>query len=602
MVALKLENFGGMIPVVDQRLLPPNQAVLSENAWLTSGAVEGYCVPTQVHTLVNPNAEKVFRIPKLGVSKDYIPDSYWMEFDNRDTDVIRSPAVGDTFERVYWCSPSESPKYNTKARIIAGASPFLLGVPAPTVAPTASVTGGSPPIETRAYVYAWVSAYGEEGPPSPPVTAAGNADGTWTIAVTPPGSAAVDRNLTTVRLYRTITSSAGAATYYFVSDSPIATTTITDTASTLAVSGNNILDSLFYEPPPSDLEGMTAMPNGIVAGFRKNEVWFCEPYQPHAWPSAYTLAVESDIVGLGVVGQTLIVCTAGSPYAISGVSPGTMAVSRLAYSEPCLSRGSIVSSPRGVVYASPNGLVLANPGSVQPVTEYLFSRKDWLDPAKVPIVTRLRASLLNGDYYAWGSSGQGAFDAEAFNAGAFSLPDYAGAYNGVQIDFSDTRMGYTKLSADELTQNCFMDLWTGETLVVRSGKVYWIDVSPERGKLPFIWQSKSFELANKRNLAAMRIFYDEDTPIDGPMTSGIWDDTVIWDDSAFWYDDPTNTYGTVKVYADDRLAFTRDLRESGELMRLPSGFKAMYWQIRIEARVRLKAIEVAAAAKELGGV
>lgn len=594
MVALSLSNFGGMIPAIDPYLLPENQAGLSENAWVYSGAIEGFRAMTPVHTLANHNARKVFRIPVEYYDKDHIPDSYWLEFENPDTDVISTPIASDQYERYYWAAQGISPKYNTKARLLAGSPAFDLGVPAPVAAPGVSVSGGTTPTETRAYVYTWVSAYGEEGPPSPPTLATGNTSGTWNVTLTAPtAGVTATRNLDRVRIYRTITGSSGATTYYFVAEQSISLTTYADTIPTTTVAASNILESVYYEPPPADLKGIIAMPNGIVAGFRANEVWFCEPYLPHAWPSIYTLAVENEVIGLGVVGQTLIVCTTGSPYAISGVNPASMTSSRLAFSEPCLSRGSIVSTPMGVVYASPNGLVIAVPGQVQVATRNMISKDLWLDATNYLYVPTLRAAVLNGAYYCWGSVLSGCFDPACFDADKFQQDDYTGAYRGAYIDLSNQRVSFTKLFNAAPTFNCYQDTWTGEVLVIRDGKVYWLDIAPNRAHDPFVWRSKIFTMPNKRNLEAMRVWFDtfSDTPELNPVRNTAPVQTLAADQ-----------YGLVRVYADGRLVMTRELREDGEFMRMPSGFRATYWQIEIEGRVRITSIETATSAKELMNV
>jgi hypothetical protein len=598
MPVFRLQNFGGMIPAIDERLLPENQAALSQNTWLVSGAVEGFRIPTAVYTLANETTKRVYRIPQNSFDRSSIPDSYWMEFDHPYTDVISSPSVGDSFERFYWASPATMPRYNTKARIIAGDPDFILGIPAPTVAPAISIAGGVAPTETRAYVYTWVSAYGEEGPPSPPTLGSGNASGTWTITVSAPGGAATDRNITKVRIYRTVTGTSGSTTYFFLTEMNVSSASFADTSVSSLVAANNILRSTFYEPPPLDLQGMTTMPNGMVAGWRKNEVWFAEPYRPHAWPSPYTLAVEGEIIGLGVVGQTLIACTTGSPYAISGVNPAAMSVSRMSFFEACLSRGSILSSPFGVVYASPNGLVIANPGLAQVATRGIFSKSDWLDPDQVAAVSRQRGSLVNGAYYAWGSRIAGCFQEDVFENTAFTQFDYEGAYDGLYLDINNPRVSYVRLVSDTPTENCFMDNWTGETLLIRDGQVLWMDIDPARVKSEYLWRSKNFEMPNKRNLEAIRVHINESDPVATPMTSE-WYDTKSWDDTGFWYDTEVTVFGKVRVYADGRLVFARDIHASGEFMRLPSGFKATYWQIEIEARAPLKTIEIATTAKEL---
>ena len=59
-------------------------------------------------------------------------------------------------------------------------------------------------------------------------------------------------------------------------------------------------------------------------------------------------------------------------------------------------------------------------------------------------------------------------------------------------------------------------------------------------------------------------------------------------------------WGLARLYADGVLCFTRELRKSGDLFRLPSGFKATFWQVEIEARVQINSVEIATSAKELG--
>jgi hypothetical protein len=61
-------------------------------------------------------------------------------------------------------------------------------------------------------------------------------------------------------------------------------------------------------------------------------------------------------------------------------------------------------------------------------------------------------------------------------------------------------------------------------------------------------------------------------------------------------------YGIVRVYADGQLVLARELRSSGELWRLPSGYKAEFWQVQVEARIIVNSIEMATSSKELSSV
>ena len=146
------------------------------------------------------------------------------------------------------------------------------------------------------------------------------------------------------------------------------------------------------------------MPNGMIAGWKGSELWFCEPYRPHAWPAAYSNVVEFPIIGLGVINQTLVVCTAGYPIVATGIHPDSISMSKLASFEPCMSRGSVLSIPEGVFYASPNGLVLVANGVANLVTEGLIQKDEWNNYNKV---ATLRATRMGSGYYAFGSERSG---------------------------------------------------------------------------------------------------------------------------------------------------------------------------------------------------
>lgn len=655
MPAIKLTAFGGMVPAEDDRLLPEQFAALAENTWLYSGALEGIREPKVVHTCANANANRVFRIPKDQVAKAYMIDSYWLEFNRQDVDVVKAPMDNDTYGRFYWAGEADAngffPRYNTKARIAAGDPYFKLGVPAPTVAPVVTTAPGAPMaaangfyrfngnsvdmrwsrrnlpnntldkafysyngrsavmafrntsnvitydaltqaeiidpnfpqnpglsanqiLTSRAYLYTWVTAYGEEGPPSPATVVSGLQGDKWDVKLTAPTyTDTYLRNITKVRIYRSITSSLGQATYFRVAELDISVTSYQDTNTDETVSSNNQLTSTFWDAPPDGLKGMISMPNGMIAGFVDNEIWFCEPYRPHAWPSLYTLSVDFKIIGLGVMGQTLIVCTESLTYACTGINPGSMTLAVIGSNQPCLSRGGIVSTRNGVLYPSPNGVVLATPAGLAVITEKLLTRDKWDELLRVP---KLHAALLGSAYYTFGTISNGVFQEDAFQMTAFERSDTTGSKTGALIDTSDERMAYVSLTADEPTLSVFNDPWTGEVLTVRGGKVYHHDVSTGT-RSTYTWRSKVFSLPFRNNLEAMKAFFT--------VPDGV-----------------TGSLGTMRLYADDRLVWERELLTSGVMMRLPSGFKADFWQVEIEGQVILWSVQMATSARELASV
>ncbi len=594
MVALKVNTFGGMIPARERILLPDGAAQASENSWLYSGAVEPFRVPTLLRTMTNPVATKAHRIPRTDPTRRGLFDSDWLEFENPNTDVLSSPIANDSFERFYWASSTLPPYYNTKARIAAGQTPYLLGIPAPSAAPGVSVAGGSGTTITRAYVYTFVSGFGEEGPPSPPTLVTGFINGTWNItAVAPSLGQTTGRNLTKINIYRTITSSAGIATYYFVTQLTLPTVAYADTLADTAVVANNQLESTGYTAPPSDLQGLVAMPNGMFVGWRGNELWFSEPYKPHAWPIAYTNSVDYDIVGLGVLGQTCVVCTTSSPYAATGVNPSAISLSKMATIEPCVARLSIVSTKRGVYYASPNGIVSVSAAGAEVITRDMISKDHW---QKALTIEALRAAWLGTAYYCYGARRPNVFEPPAFESTAFEQEDYTGAYNGAVIDFEDARVAYNTLYDPVPTDNVYTDPWSGEVLIIRGGNLYFLDITDDAEPGTFKWKSKRLQLAAAANLGVIQIF------ICSCNSNGVFPPLNPIPNASLVQTLASDQWGLVRVYADGRHVFTREIRSSGEIMRLPSGYQATMWEVEIEARVKITGIQVASTMGELKSV
>lgn len=598
MPTARMAPFGGMIPATDDTLLPDTNSSLAQNTWLYQGSVWGLPTPKVVHTNTDATITKVYRIPNNYTDPVHFSDSYWLEFSNIDTDVIRSVVIDDQYDRYYWASPSGPPKYNTRNRIAAGNTganaPFILGIPQPDT-PSLVVTGGSSSTQrSTAYVTTYVSAYGEEGPVSTPVDTTGKVDATWTLTLPAPastdlGGTGADRFLTKVRIYRTVTGTNGTTTFFFVVELPISTTTYVDGASDATVSLNEILSSTTWSAPPSDLQGWVTLTNGMIAGWRKNELWFCEPFRPHAWPAQYTLTTEYPIVSLGVLGQTLVITTQGLIYTATGVDPSSMSIVKLPGIVPNTSRGSTVSAPDGVYFTSPQGLVVVSPGGVLNVTRELIHKDRWTALVNLPT---LRAVRLSNAYYGFGSARLGVFDVDSFDINAFTQEDFSGSRAGVLVDPTSQSVAFNILHSDDAIINVMADAWSDEVFLIRDGKTLWVDISDNTSvRDPYVWRSKKFQSPDKANFTVMKAFF-KDIPWAGftlnPVPNASLVQTLAPDQ-----------YGLLRLYADDKLVWTRELRTTGEQMRLPSGFKADYWQWEIEARVEVTSFQAATSVADL---
>ena len=603
---ISITAFGGEVPAIDERLLEANQAASSVNAWLLSGRIEPIRSLQEIYTIKSPTTRSWFRLPKGQPGIDQMAGSWWLEFPNEFVRVIRSPVVGqDDNGRYYWAD-GNYPKYMTGDMIAASNAepppdplvlPFRLGVPAPTMPPLVVPSGGvSVTLKTVTYVYTWVTSLGEEGPPSPPSELINDKiDAIYTVTTFPPSEdERENRDITDVRIYRTITSSQGIASYFFVHEQPIdytdpidntyADNCAIDTDSVIAA--NEQLQSTTWFEPPDDLQGLVSMPNGMVAAWRKNEVWFCEPYYPHAWPAEYVIAVDADIVGLGVHNQTLIILTDGQPYGATGIRPGQMALTKIQPLEPCTSRRSIVNTPNGVLYSSPNGLINITAAGAQNLTIDVILKGQWAERINLPTVM---ASVVAEGYYAYAGRSVGVFQADAFQNDAFQEDSVYGRLPGVFISLRTQRLGITTL--DPLPTeviNIVQDIFNGETMILRDDTIYVVDIRNRAPYAAYRWRSKIFTLPYLGNLGAAKIYW---TPQDASTGK-----------------EPT----TLRVFAAESAAdldngltlkFSQPLNKpSGQMYRLPSGYKAQYYQVEVEGYKAINAIHMAQTAHLLRSV
>lgn len=588
MPTLRIHAFSGTVPMFGDRALQDGFATESFNTWLYGNELRGARPPTLLET-IQTATRKVFRVPKRTVGGDpsrpgavpppsYLGDSVWMQFTDYDTDIVRGQLVEDQYERWYFCSPTTGPMFNTYARMVAGQAPYKLGVQGPntTIAadgsnadkPTiVSITGGATPMVTRAYVYTWVNEFGEESAPSLPVTGAGNANAVWTIGniKDPPAPGAGYPAYAKKRLYRTITGASGQTTYYRVNEINIGTLTYVDDGAVMtdAVLANALrLQSTTWAMPPANLKGWIAMPNGFLIGFSGSNIYMSEAYHFHAWPAEYKLASEYPIVGLGILGQTCVVCTEGFPATITGAKPATCSFTKATTGEPCLSRGSIVSSPQGIVYASQNGLIMVSPGGINSITQQLITRDEWIRDYAPQFV---RAVRYQNGYL------------------ALRMPPSPEVRSGFLIDPSDLRVALTEFTDFENALNVNVDFWSGEVFIIESGKVLRWD-PPSDDLMPVIWKSKEFQYPYQENFGAYAIYWD-----DARYSNVNYGLSVM----------PASQKVRFKAFANRQLVYDQEVPKNGRPVRLPSGFKSDIWQFEIRARAPVYSLHIASTVKEL---
>jgi hypothetical protein len=511
----------------------------------------------------------------------------------------------------------------------------------PINAPAINQVAGTPPplqmwgdflttdiIEARAYVYTWISAYGEESAPSPVTLTNGWSNGTWTIGLfnPPPDDLGINRNLAILRLYRTVTGSTGLTTYYLVADISLGSAdpdaiafvnadvgclppaaTYVDNNLDVNIALNVQLPSTTYFPPPEELQGFVTMPNGVIAAWKSNEVWFCQPYFPHAWPPGNVIAVDFPVVGLGVTLGAVVVCTSANSYVISGVTPGQMSLNKCSKPEPCTSRGSIVSLESGVYYISPNGLIVVpNTGQLQNLTQSWIKKEDWnaLVPQK-----NTRALALATTYFCWGTT-NGSDTSVAQQGFNIALDTDDQASFSIWPQPGGHRLGFMSMTSPLgfNINNLYIDPWTGQAVMIMNQQEYWYDfTNPNPIIQTYQWKSKKYQEVARKNYSALRVFCQ--VPSTTPPQNSTANTAPPYDPS--WTALGPNQWAIVRVYADPQnnagngsmqLVMARELRKNGQIMRLPDGYKAENWQIEVYGRVVITNIQMATSVQELGEV
>lgn len=492
MAHISLEQFSGIAPRVGPTELGPTQAQTAANVKLQSGEIRPWRKPVLTYTPGNSGVQTIYKFENTATST-YV----WLEW-TTDVNVVPGPVADTSDFRLFYTGDGTPKKTNWNLATTSGTgtkpfpdSYYQMGVPAPTGAPTLVKSGGSGTVhEDRVYIYTYVSTFGsvlEESAPSPAAKISIiEPDATVTVSgfSTAPTTSA-GYNITAIRIYRAV-SGTTSVNYYYVGQvtvtpsTGVASGSFADTV--LSANLGAALTSLYYTPPPSTLTGLVAMPNGILAGFTGNQVWFCEPYLPHAWPSTYTLTVDATIVGLGVFGQSLVVCTTRRPYVITGSTPGAMTQEKLTLFEPCSSKKSIASDQYGVLYASPNGIVSIGQGIQEVVTRPLFTRDEW----STYLPSTMVGVIYQNMYLAFYNSGN------------------------VNAALVVTRGDNPPLVTLQLAASCiFIDRTTANVFYVNSSdnNIYQLDADPVNN-IFFEWKSKKFVLPSPTNFAAFKVQAD----------------------------------------------------------------------------------------------
>lgn len=544
MAVINIQEFKGMLPIIEAQRLPQEFAASSINASVAGPAL----APMLDKTSTSLGAALYPTIHKVGTT--------WEAFD--DILNIAKAQITNTVNRFFYTGDG-FPK-QTDEDLLEESPPYVrLGVVPPTTELTVGLEGtaGSAIQASVSYIYTrvckWADGTEEESEPSSPTVVLDVYDDQYVELTGFAAGSGNNNDVTHFRIYR-LSSSESTSQFQYLAEITAATTQYDDRDGTNYALGfvtAEVCETTGWSPPPDTLSGLIQYSNGLLAGFVANKIYVSEPFVPYAWPEENTLTVDYDIVGLAAFGSQLIVCTEAYPYVITGVDPQSFTQTILPFMEPCVSARGIVSTPYGVIYPTPAGLFLITGTDGRNILEGIYSKYQW---------AALTPANLIGVYK------------DGFYVGIFKDTNYAifinvvnPAEHGVLRREIATTSYLAKGVAVDPDDNAI------QVIGYYGGTSYRFAQEKSTSLATYIWQSKIFETPNDFNFACAKIR--------GDFTGG---KTV-----------------TFKLYANGTLKHTQSAIATSNMFRLPSGFGAGEWYFTLEGTATIYSVAMANDPQEL---
>lgn len=319
------------------------------------------------------------------------------------------------------------------------------------------------------------------------------------------------------------------ASYNFTDD--IKSTLLTD-----------VLETDDYDSPPSNLQGLVAVPNNFFCGFVGNTLYFSEPAKPHAWPLEYAITVENDIVAIAESAGAIIVLTMSYPYMVSGSDPkNTMQVSRFDAYLPCLAANTVVSTKYGIMYVSKDGIASVSGNGAGLLSAPIFDK--YVSAPYNDILTAKNANFYLDTYILSNGNTDNSFlyTYERESGGFFTTFD---------IKFkASTLRGNTLYVVDRVSNDI----------------VEWDVLAQPTLRNDYVWKSKVFVTERPINFGVCKIEAD--------------------------YSD--NLAITFKLFVNkSSTPITTVSVTSNQVFRLPAGYLSDTFEVEVSGKIRLRSIHL----------
>lgn len=603
---ITVSEFKGIAPKVNPRLLDAKYAQISTNLKYDSGSLQPVKSFTNVEYVADgANVKSIYKYTGA-VNLDT-----WLYF--ADTvDVVKDPINSYPDNRLIFTG-LDVPRVCDNAHVtdspyITEDNSFILGLPVPTAPVIAVGSIGDEYYESRAYTVqydrVWADGKIDQGAVSYPAAAG---DGSYFVDVTTNGSVIISNiedapagyGITHITINRSGTATTDSSFHYvstfniqdakdgdldWVEWDPVTKTfTVTDSVETSDL-GMACINQL-YVGPNATMKGLVATAGGMLAGFYDNTVCFSEPFQPHAWPDAYTITVASKIVGLGSFGDIVVVCTEDTPYIIQVTDPSAMVAFPLKDFVPCVSARSIVSYRDCVVYPSEVGIIKIDRTGTYNLTQSIAS----IDDMKTFGLNNVKAEGLGSYFYMVYTDTNGQNKMLSFNIvepeTGFGICDYS--VIDIYSDFSSVTL---------------------YALYRDTSGVYSIgSYDTGSANLVYKWRSKIFVLPYRDiNLSGARLNLDASMLDDSPI---VYDpaNTKAYGYNVQGYNEvgyngfaraASANYVMFTLYVDGELMYSKVVTNSRPF-RLPAGYVGREVEIALTGNVPVYSIDLATSFSEL---
>tara|TARA_R110000772_G_scaffold235182_2_gene346781 strand:- start:4997 stop:6520 length:1524 start_codon:yes stop_codon:yes gene_type:complete len=500
------------------------------------------------------------------------PTEAWFSSQDPKATLLKSPLTNDAFDRWYLFEEGQPVQVMTFTDIDNGTGPWDLNFTQPTTAPSCVPTVITPAdVETRVYVYTYVTSWGEESAPSLPTTV--DVDEAGSVVVSGfyvPAPTIAGRTFDKVRIYRTVTGNASTA-FFFLGEVTSPVDTFNDNISSSITTLNETLGSVDNVPSEDGLYGARVHPSGALVAFTGRDIYFSVPYLPHAWPGEYNISLADEIVGIEVFEQNIAVMTKGSPVLLYGAHPAAIGILRFSFPEPCIAYGSIVGAPEGAYYASHQGLVLFTAVGPTNITRQMISQEEWQNDYATDTMSSAR----------WGTQ---YVSLETNNQGFI-------------IDPQEARIALTDIKGSNNIVAVSSDIYTGDVYVVGGDDVFlWDDrTAPE---VDYIWKSKQVVLPTPVNHGAVMVHLEPNATEYFPTTPVT---TPPFPSEYLSLSMDKKTEVLVEIWCNDARIFVGKCGDR-EQVRVPSGKKGDAWEVRITGQVRVYSINITEVGRGLARV